>query len=109
MSAIDGAPQPKTQREGRAQRRCEGKTSAEVVTLVAEGTREVSFAQRRIQESQSGVSTTWQRAEMSTTPSCAWCDEELSALAHGLHRREPCGKRKQPPGEDACLEKRRRG
>lgn len=93
MSVVDGSHQQKTQRDGRAQRVCEGKHGAEVVTLVSEGTHEVAFARIR-----SDGEVTWETAPTSGNasstdtspplPSCPWTDADLPSMVGRKRARE---------------------
>lgn len=85
VSVVDRAAQQKTQRDGRAQRVCEDKEAAEVVTLVSSGTREVDFARTRVAETRSGLGTEWEVAEAEAPSSCPWPD----AGVQGMLRKRP--------------------
>lgn len=120
VSVVDGAAQQKTQRDGRAQRVCEGKDSGDVVTLVSSGTHEVGFAKTQMEQSRGETEATWETevAEVAETRkrkerededvpprpqvggtascgSCPWTDEQLATLCATAATRK---KRKEPEG-----------
>ena len=80
VSLVEGAAQQKTQRDGRAQRVCEGKEGAEVVSLVMGETHEERFAAERDKLTRSGLPIERKVVEVAETPLCPWSEAALPGL-----------------------------
>lgn len=76
VSVVDASVQQKTQRDGRAQRACEGKVAARVVTLVSKGTREEVFARTRARRD---GDTVFETRALVAMPACPWDETTLTA------------------------------
>tara|TARA_A100001015_G_C14953110_1_gene697590 strand:+ start:798 stop:1427 length:630 start_codon:yes stop_codon:yes gene_type:complete len=81
LSVVDRSAQQRTQREGRAQRAHEHKTSADVVTIVSKGTREEHFVKKR-----DTATLPDERALLECTD-CPWSDSMLTCFVDDKKRR----------------------
>lgn len=114
-SLVDGAAQPKVQRDGRAQRVCEGKSGAEVVYLVVDQTHEMEFARKRIHQTNSDAHTSWSKEEAAPSgstgaPVSLWSEEELYEIVSNWRTEATGGKRKTNAADatDPSAKKRQR-
>lgn len=80
VSLVEGAAQLKTQRDGRAQRICEGKRVAKVVTLVMGKTHEEAFAKTRVELTRSGLTPEWREENAYETALCPWSESALAGM-----------------------------